>query len=384
MNRFAEYQKKYKRTLWAAEFIGSALVVLYSSWQIGATFQGAARGFVLTAVLAVSVLCVGFQTYTRHRETHTFHPLYHTAVVASGLYTAFLTYHIIALVVVQLLFTILKHTAGISDRRPFLAAAAIGALGTVCGGNWRAHRICTVNLHVKMSRWKSDSPYRVVHLSDLHIGAAVSLKHLEKMVRDVNACQPDLIVITGDILNHGGTYEVPHLERVMEVMRRMQARDGVFGVMGNHDLETSDPNLEEFFSGCGIQMIDNRTVSTGTVNLVGRTGILLSGGRVRLDRLMETADPELPVIILDHDPKGIEEAVRCNADLVLCGHTHAGQFFPCTVLTRVIYGKKGARGFARIKGTASVVSAGTGYFQTPIRVGTDNEIVCITLGRTGA
>ena len=95
--------------------------------------------------------------------------------------------------------------------------------------------------------------------------------------------------------------------------------------------------------------------------------------------------PEHYLLVLDHDPRGIEEAVSCDADLVLAGHTHRGQFFPATLITQLSYEKGYFYGLAQtineITGhvTTSIVSSGAGYFQTPIRVGTDSEIVYIDI-----
>jgi len=377
--RLKAYQKRWQTTLRWIEFGGAAAAALYSSLRIARAFPRPAGTVVGVAVSVYALFGVGFQTYTRHREDHTFHPLYSRAVVLSGLYVAFMTYHFCALLVCDLLYLFLHRVPGAPPRDAFSMAAAVAALLIVAHGYRRVHRIRIIPVRLRCAKLNRRFPYRIVHLSDLHIGAAISGKHLGEMVRKVNLCHPDLIVITGDILNHGGTYEVQDQEEVESVLKEMQACDGVYGVLGNHDTETPDPNIHQFFSKCGIHMIDNQAAENDTVTLIGRTGILLSGGRVSLQRLMEHVNREKPVIVLDHDPKGIREASQCGADLVLCGHTHAGQFFPCTVFTQILYGKTGSHGVGQLGKTMSVVSAGTGYFQTPVRIGTDNEIICIDL-----
>lgn len=91
------------------------------------------------------------------------------------------------------------------------------------------------------------------------------------------------------------------------------------------------------------------------------------------------------LLVLDHDPNGITEAAACDADLVLAGHTHRGQFFPTSLVTQFSYEKGYFYGLAQTVNeltghiTASIVSSGAGYFQTPIRIGTDSEIVCVDL-----
>ena len=88
---------------------------------------------------------------------------------------------------------------------------------------------------------------------------------------------------------------------------------------------------------------------------------------------------KLEHLSMDHNPEGINEAVECKADLVLCGHTHKGQFFPLTLFTRLSHEKNHFYGQATFEETQVVISAGTGYFQEPVRLGTNSEIVEIIL-----
>ena len=99
----------------------------------------------------------------------------------------------------------------------------------------------------------------------------------------------------------------------------------------------------------------------------------------------DLARPDYYLMVLDHDPNGITEAAACDADLVLAGHTHRGQFFPLSLLTQSSYEKGYFYGLAQTANeltghiTTSIVSSGAGYFQTPIRIGTNSEIVCVEL-----
>ena len=86
-----------------------------------------------------------------------------------------------------------------------------------------------------------------------------------------------------------------------------------------------------------------------------------------------------PLIVVDHNPQGIDEAAAYGADLVLCGHTHRGQMFPVTLFTQWAYGTKRFWGQHQFGQTHAIVSAGCGVFQLPIRLGTDNEVVSIDL-----
>lgn len=84
-------------------------------------------------------------------------------------------------------------------------------------------------------------------------------------------------------------------------------------------------------------------------------------------------------IVLDHDPSGVREAQSCGADLVLSGHTHNGQFFPCNLFAKIAYPGCLTHGHTDLSGTHLIVSGGTGFFQVPVRTFSDSEIVCIDI-----
>ena len=86
-----------------------------------------------------------------------------------------------------------------------------------------------------------------------------------------------------------------------------------------------------------------------------------------------------PLIVIDHNPQGNDEAVQCGADLVLCGHTHRGRMFPVNLLTKWAYGAPRFGGHHSWGKTHAVISAGCSVFQLPVRVGTSNEVVAIDL-----
>lgn len=86
-----------------------------------------------------------------------------------------------------------------------------------------------------------------------------------------------------------------------------------------------------------------------------------------------------PMIVVDHNPQGADEAAACGADLVLCGHTHRGQMFPINLFTKWAYGTERFWGHHQLGRTHVIVSAGCSVFQLPVRIGTDNEVVTIDL-----
>lgn len=225
---------------------------------------------------------------------------------------------------------------------------------------------------------KAESHYRIVQLSDLHIGAVVGERLVRRICRETNALQPDLIVFTGDQFNHGYVDECRDERKVAEILDTLSAPDGKWAILGNHDPAPDDPALKEFYKEADILPLDNHCMELDGFNLIGRTGVVSDGeARVPLQDLLALTDPAKPVVVLDHDPMGIAQAADCGADLVLAGHSHWGQFFPYNFFVGRAFPEGYFHGRFQTKNTTSIVSAGAGVFQVPLRVGTDSEIVVV-------
>ena len=187
-----------------------------------------------------------------------------------------------------------------------------------------------------------------------------------------------MIVITGDIFNNGGVYECRDIGKVTKEFAKLKAKDGVFAVKGNHDPDVDEPGMAKFIRDTGMTFIDNDTYENDRVTLVGRTGLVTDYTlRKDMKSLMEGVEHDRPVIVLDHDPRGADDASEYGCDIVFSGHTHRGQFFPMTALSKRHNKKEYFYGRVEFGKTTSICSSGAGSFQLPIRVGTNSEIVCM-------
>lgn len=272
--------------------------------------------------------------------------------------------------------------------RPFVTVQQENAIFIVVGflciifvvisgfyGYWNASKVVTVEHHVTIPTLKKTC--RVVLLSDLHIGYYVGYKHVAKIVEQVNALGADLVLISGDIINAGNTNECPELDRVAACLATMQARDGVYAVVGNHDPDVEDEDFQSFLRASNITLLEDEVADTRQCMLVGRT--TRTKERATLAMLLQGVTKGKPCIVLDHDPMALNEAIKEQVDLVLCGHTHKGQIFPLNLFVRCLYSKAQLWGVHSFDGTTSVVSAGAGYFSMPMRIGSHSEVVCLSL-----
>jgi len=102
--------------------------------------------------------------------------------------------------------------------------------------------------------------------------------------------------------------------------------------------------------------------------------------RLELSRLVDSIDHSLPIILLDHQPVNLEEGKLNGIDLQLSGHTHNGQFFPNTLISRCVF--ENSWGYSRKGECQVVVSAGFGTWGPPIRIGSNSEIIDLTISFT--
>lgn len=353
-------------------------VSYYAAFRLAGIFPERSLPFMISFTV-FSSFCLYFQFAFRDSYKHS--SLYRVLVWITGVFLSWLMYFGICILITDITCAVTRLVTGYPySFGPFTAAAAAAALIFTLTGAAYARIIRTTRYKVTVNK-KLEKPLRIVQLSDIHMGAVAGPRHLQMIKKKVNAAHPDLIVITGDLVNHTDINEFSDLDAASAAFRGMHSPLGIYSVMGNHDPELTDPDFIKFCHDSGIIPIDNKVITVGGCLLAGRTKLVSDAEKREplIQILQDTEHEKLPVIVLDHDPKGIDEAVRCNADLVLCGHTHKGQFFPFSIFTRLVYSRHYFYGIAKHKNTVSIVSSGCGYFQTPVRIGTSSEIVCIIM-----
>lgn len=177
---------------------------------------------------------------------------------------------------------------------------------------------------------------RIALISDLHLGSEIGSAQMRRVVEEVNACEADIVVIAGDVFN-AEVEDCCDLDETAAELRRIKSRLGVYAVLGNHDPSPEYPPLQAFFESAGIRLLNDETVAFSGFTLVGRAESApihgdVSEGRKSLAELLAGADRSNPVIVIDHRPAGVDEAVAFGADLIMCGHTHRGQIFPANLI----------------------------------------------------
>ncbi|CAB4244359.1 Calcineurin-like phosphohydrolase [Methylacidimicrobium sp. AP8] len=217
--------------------------------------------------------------------------------------------------------------------------------------------------------------------SDLHIAGPLWAGTLARVSRAIRATEPDLVLLPGDLVDA----PAEALERmgVGALFRALRAPLGVFACLGNHEYYCGADGAAAFLEKNGISVLRDRCVEVGGfLRIAGREDrvkAVLGDGRPRLPlrRILEKSDPRLPLLLLDHRPSALGEAIDCGASLLVCGHTHEGQFWPINHIVSRLFPL--AYGYERRGKTHIVVTRGAGTWGPPVRVGHCSEIVRITL-----
>lgn len=245
---------------------------------------------------------------------------------------------------------------------------------------------------VRKISWPEDNPpddlknLKMAQISDLHIGATVRRRYIQNVVRQTNALDPDFIFITGDLVDA----DVTSIEKYLDDLRALKARYGVFYVPGNHEYYWDASRILPAIERLGFVPLINEgqkiTIGASSVFIAGITdpaAVHFSPEQVPdLQKAAQGSDGADCKILLSHRPDPFTEAEALGFDLQLSGHTHAGQFFPFSVVVRLAH--KYYRGLHRHGHLWIYVNPGTGYWGPAHRFAIRSEIslICLTARST--
>jgi len=257
-----------------------------------------------------------------------------------------------------------------------LAAVGVGALAALGGPYVRRVDIPVEGLPPDLDG------LRIVQISDLHVGPTMRLAYVQRVVDMTKELAPDFIALTGDIVDGS----VPRLASHVAPLEALASGDRAFFVLGNHDYYSGAGPWTAHFERMGFRVLRNAYVSIdrGAARLV-------IGGVIDFAARMSDPDarprPDLATdgdarpafrLLLAHNPKIAPLAEQAGFDLQLSGHTHGGQFFPWTFVVRRVH-RPHAAGLSRRGRLWVYVSAGTGTWGPPVRLGTKPELTLLRI-----
>jgi predicted MPP superfamily phosphohydrolase len=254
------------------------------------------------------------------------------------------------------------------------AAVAVATVGHGTYGVLRGPKVKRLTVPLaKLPR--SAHGYRIAVVSDIHLGPILGRGFSQRVVDTINATQPDLIAVVGDLVDGS----VEDLGPAVAPLAQLRARDGAFFVTGNHEYISGAEQWVEKVRNLGLRPLENAHTELPGFDLAGVNDIRGEGEGQGPDfgRALGDRDRSRAAVLLAHQPIVIHDALRHGVDLQLSGHTHGGQLWPGSLLAELA--NPTVAGLERYGDTQLYVSRGAGAWGPPVRVGAPSDITVIEL-----
>ena len=303
----------------------------------------------------------------------------------------------------RILLKYVFHASWIHSRTAFTVAGAICALLilllSACG-IFHAKYIKTTSYDVIINKTIPErTSMKVVLLADTHFGYNAGVLHARELVRKINKQKPDLVCIAGDIFDN--EYDaIRNPEKLAKTLRGIKSTYGVYACWGNHDLneeilagftfkhkdgdlsDIKDLRMKKFLEDSNIHILEDESVLINDqFYVIGRKDASLTEKihetRKAPAQLTEKLDRDKPIIMIDHQPKELQELADAGVDLDLCGHTHDGQTFPGNFTIKLMW--ENPCGLLIKDNMTNITTSGAGVWGPAMRIGTDSEICSINI-----
>lgn len=269
-------------------------------------------------------------------------------------------------------------TAWVKDSLPATLVVIAAMMVTLVWGN--LHYLHKQRVAVELaSNGKLNHAFKAVCISDLHLGYHNRRTELARWVDIINAEQPDVVLVAGDIVDR--SLRPLLADNVAAELRRIEAP--VYACMGNHEYYAayyySTTEVERFYADAGITLLrDSIATPFDNITIVGRDD-RSNHRRLSIKHLQDkfAIHNSQFTILLDHQPYNLEEAEQAGINFQFSGHTHRGQFWPASWITDAIY--ECSWGSHHRGETNYYVSSGLGIWGPKYRIGTQSEYIVLTV-----
>lgn len=326
--------------------------------------------------------------------------------ITSNYFLGIFMYILMVLFSIDVVRLILKYAVHASWIQSRIVFAAVGAC-CICiviiisfSGIYHAKHIKVTPYKITVDKSAPDmDSLKIVLLADTHFGYNSGAVHAQEIVDKINEQNPNLVCIAGDIFDN--EYDaVREPEKISEILRTIRSKYGVYACWGNHDLnepilagftfkhkkedskQLKDPRMKRFLQNSNIQLLEDEAVLIdNSFYVVGRKDASLiekiEEKRKTPAQLTQKLDKDKTIIVIDHQPKELQDIADAGVDLDLCGHTHDGQTFPGNFTAKFLW--ENPCGYLQKGSMHNIVTSGSGVWGPAMRVGTDSEICTINL-----
>jgi predicted MPP superfamily phosphohydrolase len=362
-------------------FLVFSFIYLASTYYIyrhiagGLKLSGRASKILLLTFLVAALSFIPAEIVNRRFGAEWIRPIYYLSSVWLGV-TA-IAFSVFVIVDVSRLFIRIK------KYRYYATISALVLIGLTSSYSLYNQAGRTVVKEIRIALPKLPprlSGFTIVQLSDLHIDLSKSERWLKSLVAETLALHPDLIVITGDLIDT----DICRLDGFCEILRGLKAKYGVYAVTGNHEYYTGIPLFMKIAANSNIEVLRNTNVLiAGVIELAGIDDAHEAeqfeniSPKENLESALQKVDFRKPVILLSHQPDVFDLSRRMGVDLQLSGHTHAGQLPPMDLLVQILYEYP----FGLYKRDTSYLytTCGSAFWGPPMRLFTKSEIVKVSL-----
>jgi len=375
----------------AIAFVGISVFVFMNypvSWRKDKLFVTLLALWHLVGTVALTIVFTRFR-FIQHENIR--HEICRTATlffISTALLAMFFIFRIIYARTYQFILRRTGREAAdrqrrISDRRYQTVVFILLSFGIALAGYFNIDFLHQTTYDVQVRAKSAESELRICLIADVHAGSGSYEYAYDDMVKQIDACDPDVLLIGGDLFDETtAEKDAENFVRVLQSIR--QPKYGIYYVYGNHDglMEDWVPGAKDAVLAAGVKVLADEMVTLGEdIQLIGCLDPILRGESFETLYARLQPDPEKPVIVLTHRPKHFREMASLGVDLVMAGHTHGfniPHFFSTSLVNDMLDGLRTYGDMTAI--TTSGVGAWGFHYKWPA----ESEVVCIRVHFNGS
>lgn len=354
-----------------AILLGGHFFIYFSLVRFLGIVVGSTKIWLAVILIALAVSFIAASVLAHYAENSATRAVYFSAGVWIGIGLNLALAFIVSWIVVGI-----AKTLGIQFDYIYLAAGSIiFAIIFSSYGVWNAYHPRIKNITVKIKnlpeQWKNKT---AVQISDVHLGLILGSDYLENIVQKINAENPAMVFITGDLFDGMDG----NLDGLVAPLKNIKAPQGTFFVTGNHETYLGVSAVFATLKKTPVKILNNEMVDIDGMQILGVSYAEKGANNDVAEKIKNIAsfDVKKPSILLFHSPTMATQAKDSGVSLQLAGHTHKGQLFPFQFITQLIYGEH-HYGLSQEGDFSIYTSSGVGTWGPTMRTNSSPEIVVI-------
>ena len=307
----------------------------------------------------------------------------------------FVLYFLMASMLVDIMHIIIKKFAKTENKplkiwtfiHTYFIIPIIFSVGLMVYGHFNIMNVQPTYYNLSTDKNIRTEGYRIGLMADLHFGSSIDLKELELICSEISDTHPDIMILCGDIVDESTTYN--DMLEVFRVLGNIKSTFGTYFVYGNHDCQTYVPDpaftkeqLAKAITNNNITILEDQVTNINDdLVLVGRNDASFSNNsnRTSIQNLLSGVDKNDYILVLDHQPTEYNQNASAGTDLLLSGHTHAGQFWPLNYVLEIIPFNDGVYGLEKINNMNTIITSGVSGWAFPYKTSSPAEYVIINV-----